>query len=332
MFSFGLSFIDYAENIYFPSVRNNIKESSYKNFKWLYKKYLKTYWSHKKLKTITCNDVQIFYNFLADLNLSKATINRGILGLFRTILNDAARNGKMPVLLLKLKTPIKLTKKEREKKMLKKEDYDKLIEILKQPLNKFIYRQAKVFCIISLCEGLRIGEVCGLKWGDIDFSNKTISISRTVQRVYDADTKKSNVIVSTPKTTTSERIIPMLDFVAEKLEEFSKIYQNLINKTYGKYIADIKDFYILGGVSPVEPRVVRSSFERFLNAYDIEYINPHGLRHTFCTNAIDNGAPSDGISKMLGHANEIITLNVYKHLTEEKEEKTVDVLNAMIKK
>lgn len=326
---FGTKFIDYAEKVYFPSIQKNIKSSSYAHFRWIYEKYLKQYWLKKNLKDITNHDVQKFYEYLATLNLSKSTITRGVLGVLRTILNDAARNGKMPALLIRLKTPNELyKKKEGKNRMLSELDHKKLMDILHEPLNKFIFRKAKVFSIIALCEGLRIGEICGLKWGDINFENKTITIKRTVNRVYDIEDEKSKINISSPKTENSERTIPMLDFAAEKLKEYKKICEDINEKFYIN--PEIEDFYVLGGVSPIEPRVLRADFQRFLNAYEIEYINPHGLRHTFCTTAINMGAPVNGVSKMLGHANEVITLGIYNHLTESKMRETTDILNQAI--
>ena len=175
---------------------------------------------------------------------------------------------------------------------------------------------------------MRIGEVCGLKWEDIDFENKTITVKRTVNRIYDAETKKSKINISTPKTENSERRIPLLDFTAKKLKEYKEIC-NDINKTSYQY-ANIENFYLLGGLSPFEPRVLRAEFERFMKAHGLEYINPHGLRHTFCTTAINMGAPVNGVSKMLGHANEVITLGIYNHLTESKMRETTDILNRNI--
>lgn len=324
-------FNDYAENIYFKEAKKTVKTSSYFNFLYLYQKYIKDYWCGFDIKKIDSKKVQDYYEYLSTLknkngeNLSKSTINRGILGLFRTILNHAAIHGEIQPLLLRLKTPNNL-KKENKTKIMAEKELEKLKSILKQPLSGAKYRNAKIFTILALYQGLRIGEICGLKWEDVDFKNKTISIKRTVNNVYDCEKKDSKLNISTPKTESSERIIPMLDFVAKKMSEcFEICYQNA-KMTY----CDMKEFnkfYILAGKKPTTPRVVRSGFERLLAAYDIPYVKPHSLRHSFCTESINAGCATEAVSQILGHSNSAITLNVYNHLTSKKINDTIEILN-----
>ena len=328
---FDIKFIDYAENIYFPEIKKTIKTSSYYNFLYLYINYLKPYWGKETLKNITCKKVQTFYEKLAETKtkkgtyLSKSTISRGILGLFRTICNHAVRNGKMPPLLLTLKQP-KNIKKEGNLKIMSEQDIDKLKKILKQPLSGAKYRNAKIFVILALYQGLRIGEICGLKWSDIDFKNKTIAIKRTINNIYNPLKKETSLNISDPKSESSLRIVPMLDFVSEKLLECRNICYNEAETTYCD-MNNFNDFYILSRKKPTTPRVVRSGFERLLNAYDIPYVNPHSLRHSFCTNAINKNCSVNAVSKILGHSNTTITMNVYNHLTASKMNETVDILN-----
>lgn len=328
---FGLRFADYAENTYFPEAKKTVKTSSYYNFWYLYQKFLKPFWGNEKLKNIDCSKVQNFYEYLAVSKtskgkyLSRSTITRGVLGLFRTICNHAARNGKMPPLLLSLKTP-KNVKKEGKIKIMNEIDLDKLKKILNQPLNGTPYKHAKIFAILALYQGLRIGEACGLKWSDIDFKNNTIEVKRTVNNVYDPETHTNKLNISTPKTESSARIIPMLEFVARKLGEYKGICYQEAKVTYCD-MNNFDDFYILARINPTTPRVIRSGYERLLNAYDIPYTNPHSLRHSFCTNAINKNCSINAVSKILGHSNTTITQNVYNHLTQKKMNEAVDILN-----
>lgn len=325
---FSKKFIDYAENTYFREQQKNIKSSSYHNFIYLYKNFIRPYWQNTYLKNITNQQVQKFYENLAlKENLSEATIQRGILALFRAICNHAIRNDEMQPVKFILKKPQELKNRTSLKrdKIMKESNYEILVNILKQPLGGILYRKSKIFTVIALCEGLRIGEICALKWGNIDFDNKLINIDGTVNRIYDAENNKTFVNISTPKTEASIRSVPMLDLTYKKLVEFKEISMGLLDASYKN--ADFNQFYVLGGVAPSEPRTIRACYKRFLEKHNIEYINPHALRHTFCTNAIDKGCQINAISKILGHSNSTITMNVYNHLTERSKKETVDILN-----
>src|SRR5699024_11196979 len=131
-------------------------------------------------------------------------------------------------------------------------ELEKLKSILKQPLFGGQYRNANIFTILALSLGFSIVEICGLNWEDIDFKYKSITIKRTVNNVYDCEKKDNKLHISTPKTASSDRIIPMLDFVAKKMSEcFEICYQNA-KMTY----CDMKEFnkfYILAGKKPTTP-------------------------------------------------------------------------------
>lgn len=155
----------------------------------------------------------------------------------------------------------------------------------------------KLGILICMYMGLRLGEICALKWEDIDFQNKTLHINRTVQRlrVNDMD-KKTKLFESPPKTVCSIREIPIPEF----------LYSLLISyKDNG--------IYVLNKFSPMDPRTYQYKFHSYLNKANIKDFHFHTLRHTFATNCISNGADVKSVSEMLGHSNVNITLNKYVH-------------------
>lgn len=160
--------------------------------------------------------------------------------------------------------------------------------------------------------GLRIGELCGLKWDDVDFQHKILHISRTVQRITSANgNRKTKVIISTPKSATSFRDIAIPDFLME----------------YFRMFQDETDFFILsGGDKPIEPRTMQYRYKKILLSADVDNHNYHKLRHTFATNCAENGFDTKTLSAILGHSTVSLTLNRYVHPDHSHERK---LLNSM---
>ncbi len=150
--------------------------------------------------------------------------------------------------------------------------------------------------LLCLFTGLRIGELCGLKWKDIDFDNAVLSVKRTVQRI--SKNGKSQVIIGTPKSKSSVRTVPIPNFVLDILRNY---------KSCG-------DFYITTGKSkPTEPRTMQNRFKSILKLCGIRNVNFHLLRHTYATICIEKGFDPKTLSELLGHADASITLNRYVH-------------------
>lgn len=173
--------------------------------------------------------------------------------------------------------------------------------------------------LISLYTGIRIGELCALKWSDVDLLNKTISISKTLQRLYFKDEEGNGytkIIITPPKTITSIREIP----IASKLL-----------KTLKKLCPDNKNSYVLTNTEKyIEPRTYRNFYARFLRGLDIRKLKFHSLRHTFATMCIESGADYKTVSELLGHANTNITMNLYVHPSLEQKRKCVELIDKII--
>ena len=172
----------------------------------------------------------------------------------------------------------------------------------------------RVGIVISLFTGLRIGEVCGLKWEDIDLDDGVIRVRRTVQTnyVYAPDgTGRSKLSVGSPKSRTSRRDVPICAPLRARLERLDRP-------------ADGTAYFLTGTHSPTVPRTFRSSVDLFLSRHGIEKFNFHRLRHTFATRCIEAGVDAKTTSELLGHANVNITLNLYVHPNAEAKRAAVD--------
>ncbi len=150
--------------------------------------------------------------------------------------------------------------------------------------------------LLCLFTGLRVGELCGLTWGDIDFSAGTLSVRRTVQRINRRGS--SEVIIGSPKSKTSIRTVPIPAFILKLLSHNQK---------------DDRLFLISGTAKPVEPRTMQYRFKAVLKACQVRNIPFHLLRHTYATVCIENGFDAKTLSELLGHADASITLNRYVH-------------------
>lgn len=167
------------------------------------------------------------------------------------------------------------------------------------------YANINVAILLGLQAGLRLGEICGLKWNDLDFETDTITISRTVQHVRNTvDHPRTILIELPPKTNSSKRIVIM----TESLSCYLKYYKDFYNP-------DSDLTYILSNSYKIhDPRVIQRKFKKICQLEDMD-INFHVLRHTFATVCVKYKMDIKVLSEMLGHSNISTTLNLYVHPT-----------------
>ncbi len=168
----------------------------------------------------------------------------------------------------------------------------------------------KLGIFIALNCGLRIGEICALRWDDIDLENKVIKIRSTIARIKKKTGIGTVLILDRPKTKASIRTVP--------------INSNLLSVlTAYKQIA-VSEFVISNKASFVSPRTYDYRYHKILEKSGIEKINFHALRHTFATNCVMAGVDVKTLSEILGHSNVTITLNTYVHPSFEMKLKQIE--------
>ena len=169
--------------------------------------------------------------------------------------------------------------------------------------------------LLSLFTGLRIGEVCALRWEDISLRERTLHVHKTMQRIQVDGEKKTAIVVTAPKSICSNRLIPIPTSVMVVIEQFFPTRQG----------------YVLTGsnVKSVEPRTMQNYFKRILKVNDIEPVNFHALRHTFATRCVEVGFDVKSLSEILGHANVNITMNRYVHPTMKLKEANMQRLSEL---
>ena len=173
---------------------------------------------------------------------------------------------------------------------------------------------------LCLYTGMRLGEICALKWENINIREGYLIVSSTVQRLsieQENGNNKSMLFVTPPKSETSMRRIPFPSFLVPALEQISK--------------AAAKDSFLLKSKSkaPMDPRTFQYQYKRFLYKAGVPYYNFHTLRHTFATRCITSGMDPKTLSEILGHADIKITMDYYFHSSFEFKKNQIEKLVAL---
>lgn len=155
--------------------------------------------------------------------------------------------------------------------------------------------------VVCLYTGMRIGEICAIKWKNIDLEKKEIHVKATLQRSYKKEGIGTKIIIDTPKTKDSIRNIPITNKLYEVLKPLKLKY-------------DKEDYLLTGNKEKfIEPRNYNYEFKKTLRECKIKSYKFHVLRHTFATDCIDVGMDVKSLSEVLGHSDVNITLNRYVH-------------------
>lgn len=180
-----------------------------------------------------------------------------------------------------------------------------LNQIEQNRLIKFLLNETdlnKMGIILALYTGIRLGELCALKWENICFDSNIIRIRHTMQRIQNNSinsTQKTKIIITEPKSLSSMRDIPLPKCIVEIVRRFQSNPEN--------YILTGNNFEF------VEPRTMQNRFKKIIKDSGIEDKNFHVLRHTFATRCVEQGFETKSLSEILGHSNVNITLNRYVH-------------------
>lgn len=182
----------------------------------------------------------------------------------------------------------------KEMRVLSCNEQQLLVEYLKKDMD--IY---KFGVLLALYTGLRVGELCALRWEDV--KDGCIHIRQTIQRLQSNNGKGTELIISAPKTKKSLRTVPLLSV----LDEYIEYFQN--NNKNSEYVLGTSNHSI------TEPRVMQYKFKKYMSDLNIDDATLHTLRHTFATRSIEAGIDVKSLSSMLGHSNVQISLNRYVH-------------------
>ena len=253
-------------------------------------------------------DVQDFVNSELERGLSLKTV-KDILVVLKMILRFGAKNSLFPDRRIDVVFPT-----QREKADIEVMSVSNQRRLMCYVRENFSFRNLGI--LICLSSGIRIGEICALRWADIDLECGVIRVSKTIQRIYiDGHTE---LIEDAPKTVNSNREIPLTRELAAYIRPIRKIVKG--------------EFYLLSNSpTPVEPRTYRDYFRRLTDSLGLPPIRFHGLRHSFATRCIESKCDYKTVSALLGHSNISTTLNLYVHPGLEQKRRCIDAVARLLK-
>lgn len=203
----------------------------------------------------------------------------------------------------------------------------------------------EMLCILGLSTGLRIGELSGLRWSDIDFEEKTLTVARTYIYLHDVKSHQMKDEFHSPKTKNSCRTIKLLDSTLTLLIKHRQ-HQEAEKAAAGSTWCPVEDGEDLvfttktgGPVRGINVTETLNNYVAKINKAEselakkelrepvlFERITPHTLRHTFATRAFESGIPPKVVQQILGHSSLEMTMDLYTHVTEDVQSKEIQKL------
>lgn len=281
--------VDEYRKISFAIHQQHRKEFTIRSYERVYELHIQSVFGDKKLNSIKASELAIWQNNLLE-KLAPKTVKL-IRSVFCTILDDALKDELIS------KNPFSIVDSPKNKEVKEKNPFtlDEINQILSHANPKM-----KAFFALGFFTGMRTGELIALKWSDINFQDKTISISRSIRQGVE----------SVPKTKNSIRTIEILDVLMPYLLAHRKSSDNdavYVFETYQKKAYTSAD------------KIRVSYWEPLLKELNIKYRILYQMRHTFASMMISNGEDILWVSNMLGHKDSTTTLQSYaRYIQHEK--------------
>jgi Site-specific recombinase XerD len=202
-----------------------------------------------------------------------------------------------------------------------------------------------ILYIFALGTGLRLGELLALKWSDISFKDKTVTVNKSIKETYifdENEEKHFSVVEQEPKTKNSYRSVPINDNLLDLLKDHKK--KQLIDHEQNKdvYVDNLLVFATPTG-NYLNYSNVRKIFKKIIKKYNnslteeekktksLPDLRIHDLRHTFATRLFENGVAPKTVQSLLGHADITTTMNIYTHVMKDTKDNAIDKINFMFK-
>lgn len=268
--------------------KNRLKISSYQRYQGFLKNHISKQIGNVSVVYMNTLNIHEYATGRLAAGLSPRSVN-AILIFLHSVLKYGHRQYKLP-----LPDIIYLSCAKKEMRVLSVEEQKRLVRVLLEDMD--IY---KLGVLVSLYTGMRLGELCALKWENV--KSDSIKVNSTMQRLKKEDGPGTEIHIGPPKTDTSSRIIPIPSF----LQPFIEAFREKRNE---------QEFFLgFDEKGIIEPRTMQNKFKRFLQDAGIEKANYHALRHTFATRCVECEFELKSLSEILGHANVSFTLGRYVH-------------------
>lgn len=286
----------------------SVKKSSYQTYLALLRSHIRPRLGRMRLTAVTPSVIQSFVDALERSGLSFSTIKSA----YRLL--SAAMKGAQEEGLIQ-KNPCRKIRIQRNMS----DEQRVLTRSEQETIRVSAQSEHELPALFGLYTGLRLGELCALKWSDVDWEKGTIFVRRTVQRLPVAANQggkhRTRLIIAPPKSSRSMRVIPLPAFLLDILQALRPDEQ-----TGG---------YIFGGTDAVaDPRTIQRRFKRLADRLAIRNVHFHTLRHSFATRLLELGVDIKTVSVLLGHSSVRTTLDFYSHSLIEQQRLAMDRLAA----
>lgn len=305
----GKTTLSEVAEIWLASKKCKVKESTYAHYRNLIDRHILPSLGGASIRSITDDSLAHY----TDTLLRSGRVDRkgglsaktssDILILLKSILKYAGKQGCEIRAHL---DEVVVRRQHQEMRVLTVQEQNRLADLFNNPAdNRYIG------VMISLYMGLRLGEVCALRWENVDMNERVIRVRATMQRVqnYADECKKTKVVITEPKSDCSVRDIPIPDFMMPILRQVQATGEAFV-------LTGCADKY-------VEPRSMENYFARCVAQCGIAPANYHALRHSFATRCVEAGFDIKSLSEILGHSNVSITLDRYVHSSFEQKKKNM---------
>ena len=293
------------------SIQNKCKPRTLDTYSFELEKRIYPYLGSKKLDKVTPQDINKLYAHLQK-TLSPSTVHR-VHRTLRTLLNRAVKHGvinKSPLTYVDSPT----SKIERRNPM----SIDDITKVVAWLESRFPVTHLAV--ILAVYTGMRRGELCGLRWMDIDVQTSTLRVVQARQRIKGIDS------IGQPKTNRSIRPIPVGAEVIEKLTSWKQELQNHVALRGEDWKEESLVLVRKDGVI-IDPHSLVSDLRKAIHALSLPQSSFHDLRHAHATILLRSGVPLKVVSERLGHENIMQTANTYSHVTETMQREAVEKLS-----
>lgn len=329
----------------YMSTKYNLRESTKSSYLYTYDHYVRDTFGKKRIADIKYSDVLQFYYYL----LNEVKISLGTLDTVHCLLHPTFQLAVRDEIIRNNPTDGVMKEISREsgknrgiRHALTVEQQRAFMEYI---ANHPIYYHWWPMFTVLLGTGCRIGEALGLRWQDLDYDKRTISINHSLSYYQKPESNKSVLRISKPKTEAGIRTIPMLDIVKDA---FEMLYEEQLENGFNESEIDGMSGFIFCnrfGMVP-NPQTVNHTIKRIANSYNADEVvrakkerrdpiilpnfSCHHLRHTFCTRLCENETNLKVIQFIMGHRNIETTMDIYAEATEEKKQESFENLAAKL--
>lgn len=314
------TFLDWLRLWLETYMKNTLKQSTYVSYRGYIENHIAPAFPTLKLKDLTTKLLQDFYNYKQSTEgLSPKTISN-----LHRCLHKAMKQAVLEHYIdYNPCDAVNLPRNEKPQIEIFTREQQQLLTY-----TSYQFRYG-IFIRLVLATGIRMGELLGLRWEDIDFNKRMLSIRRTLNRLpkvdYDGIGNSTEIVIQEPKTKNSIRSIPLISNIANELQQW-KTVQKTDAMTAGDAYQD-SGFLVtnpFGGY--VEPRTFKDFYDEILNASGLGHHTFHALRHTFATRAMEQGMDAKTLSILLGHYSVAFTLDTYTHVLDSQKHEEMKVM------